>query len=261
MTRAVLAAALLLAAGYTPAGAQASTGPDEVRRLVGADRYSDARAALRAWWGASGDTATGDRRAAALYLRAVLTDSLDAAERDLLRVAVEHPLSPDADDALLRLAHVRLVRGDSAGAAGHLERLAGDHPQSPHRESGLALLARLRPAGRPSSSSASTPPAPSPGSRTPAPERTPSSATASRPPAPQADRFTVEVSSQRSVAAASELRDALRAKGFTAFLVMVGDDGTVRVRVGDYPNREAAAPMATRLRRAGYRPTVVPVGG
>lgn|GEM_PF-6963043 len=259
MKRSAIAAALLLAAGHTSAAGQAATGPDEVRRLVGADRYADARAALRAWWGAAGDTATGDRRAAALYLRAVLTDSLDAAERDLLRVAVEHPLAPDADDALLRLAHVRLVRGDSAGAAGHLERLAADHPQSPHRSAGLALLAALRPTARPSGSTASAPPSPPQGAR--APERAPASAAATRPPAPRTDRFTVEVSSQRSVAAASELRDALRAKGFTAFLVMVGDDATVRVRVGDFPTRDAAAPMATRLRRAGYRPTVVPVGG
>ena len=259
------AGCLLLASAAHAQGAGSPRDPAEVRRLVDADRYGEARAALRGWWAASGDTVTGDRRAAALYLRAVLSDSLDAAERDLLRVAVEHPLAPEADDALHRLAHSRLARGDSAGAALHLQRLGSDFPGSPHREPGLALLSRLRRAGIAVASSAPAPsrpaqptaPAPASAGRSAAAE--PGSGAIG--PAAQAERYTVQVATERVIANAARLRDALRAKGFDAFLVVIGDDGTVRVRVGDFSSREAADRETGRLRRAGYRGTVVEAGG
>ncbi|HEV2149159.1 MAG TPA: SPOR domain-containing protein, partial [Longimicrobiaceae bacterium] len=222
--------------------------------------YAEARTALRAWWAAAGDTATGDRRAAGLYLRAVLSDSLDAAERDLLRVSVEHPLAPDADDAVLRLAHVRLARRDSAGAASYLERLAADFPQSPHRAPALQQLARLRPAAR---TAASAPPNTPPASAQAPPPQSrelPREPAATGDPAARGETFTIQLASERSVARAAALRDRLRTAGFDAVVTMVGDDSTIRVRVGSFPSREAAAPTVARLRRAGYRPTVVAVG-
>jgi cell division septation protein DedD len=275
MRAALVAAGLLLAtAGQPHAQAAAARGPDEVRRLVAADRYPEARRALRAWWAASGDTATGARRASALYLRAVLTDSLPAAERDLLRVVVEHPLAPESDDALLRLAHVRLLRGDSAGAAGHLDRLGTDFPQSPLRASGLALLGRLRPAdvrvaSAPPRAAAPPPRAaparPSSPSATSAATRAPALPTparsARREPAPRLSRYTVEVAAEGSMVGASGTRDRLKARGFNSFLVVDGDDSTVRVRLGNFPNRDAAESLAGRLRDAGYLPTVLPSGG
>lgn len=267
MRAALLAAGLLLAAaGEAHAQAAAARGPDEVRRLVEADRYPEARRALRAWWAASGDSATGARRASGLYLRAVLTDSLPAAERDLLRVVVEHPLAPESDDALLRLAHVRLLRGDSAGAAAHLDRLATDFPQSPLRAPGVALLGRLR------STKVRVAAAP-PRTVPPAPRATPARASAPaaaaptpprparRGPAPRAGRYTVEVAAEGSMAGASGTRERLRARGFSSFLVVDGDDSTVRVRLGNFPTRDAAESLAGRLRDAGYRPTVLPSGG
>jgi hypothetical protein len=48
-----------------------------------------------------------DRRARALLLRSVLAESLEDAEIDLLRISVEHPQSPVADRALMRLAEGR----------------------------------------------------------------------------------------------------------------------------------------------------------
>jgi cell division septation protein DedD len=269
MRAALLAAGLLLAAAAGQAHAQTSAarGPDEVRRLVEADRYPEARRALRAWWAASGDTATGARRASALYLRAVLTDSLPAAERDLLRVVVEHPLAPESDDALLRLAHVRLLRGDSAGAAAHLDRLATDFPQSPLRAPGLTLLGRLRRAEARVASAqpraAAPPPERSTATRAPAS----AAATTSQPRptrreiAPARSRYTVEVAAEGSMAGASGTRERLRARGFNSFLVVDGDDSTVRVRLGNFPTRDAAESLAGRLRDAGYRPTVLPSGG
>lgn len=276
MRAALVAAGLLLAAAAGQAHAQAALarGPDEVRRLVDADRYPDARRALRAWWAASGDTATGARRASALYLSAVLTDSLPAAERDLLRVVVEHPLAPESDDALLRLAHVRLLRGDSVGAATHLDRLATDFPQSPLRAPGLALLGRLRSAevrvasapprlAAPPTQRSTTARAPAPRG-TSAATGTPASPASARPArreaAPRLSRYTVEVAAEGSMAGASGTRERLRARGFSSFLVVDGDDSTVRVRLGNFPTRDAAESLAGRLRDAGYLPTVLPSG-
>lgn len=250
MTRALwLLAALSLAA---PAGAQRARPPElaEVQRLVEADRYADARAELRRWWDARGERAGGAERATGLYLRAVLTDSLETAERDLLRVTIEHPLASEADDALLRLGHARLARRDTLGAQIHFARLVREYPQSPIRpvaHRALASLGLVPESAPPPASAPAAPRAP------PAPPRAAD--------APAVDRFTVEVASERSIARASETATALRARGFDAFLVIVGEGSTVRVRVGGFPTRAAADGLVARLRGAGYRPKVVPIDG
>lgn len=237
--------ALLLA---LPLAAQGAPALGEVRRMVQADRYADARAALARWWERAGEGAAPTERASALFLRAVLSDSLPAAERDLLRVVVEHPLAPEADDALLRLAHARLVQGDTAGAAAHLERLERDYPQSPLRPAARELRGRV---------------APEPARRVPAPARTVEvDPPGCLPDAPcTLDRYTVEVAAEPSVARAAALRDALRARGFDAFLVMTGADGAVHVRVGRFRDRASASGVMERLRGAGYSPRVVEIDG
>lgn len=252
-TRALwLLAALCLAA---PAGAQRARAPElgEVQRLVEADRYADARAELRRWWETRGERADGAARATGLYLRAVLADSLEAAERDLLRVTIEHPLASEADDALLRLGHARLARRDTLGAQIHFARLVREYPQSPLRPVAHRALVSL---GLVPESAEAPPSAPA----------TPQARPPSRPPpraadAPAVDRFTVEVASERSIARASETATALRARGFDAFLVIVGEGSTVRVRVGGFPTRAAADGLVARLRGAGYKPKVVPIDG
>lgn len=246
-----LLAALTLAA---PAGAQRARPPElaEVQRRVEADRYADARAELRRWWEEAGEKAGGAERATGLYLRAVLADSLEAAERDLLRVTIEHPLASEADDALLRLGHARLARRDTLGAQIHFARLVREYPQSPLRpvaHRALASLGLVPESAAPSSAAA--PPQASPPSRPP-----PRAADA-----PAVDRFTVEVASERSIARASETATALRARGFDAFLVIVGEGSTVRVRVGGFPTRAAADAVVASLRKAGFRGKVVPVDG
>jgi len=56
-----------------------------------------------------------------------------AAERDYRMLSIEYPLSPRAEDALLRLAQLELARGDRALALKHLERLTLEHPASAAR--------------------------------------------------------------------------------------------------------------------------------
>jgi cell division septation protein DedD len=81
--------------------------------------------------------------AEALYWRGVLAEEGDAARTDLLRVAIEFPLSPRASDALLRLAQLEFTRGDRAAAQRHLDRLAREHPEAPSRASGRYWTGRL----------------------------------------------------------------------------------------------------------------------
>ncbi len=59
-----------------------------------------------------------------LYTRATLATNADSAENDYRRVIVEYAGSPQAADALLRLAQLELARGDRQQAAAHLARLS-----------------------------------------------------------------------------------------------------------------------------------------
>ena len=79
----------------------------------------------------------------ALFWRATLAQTPDDARRDLLRIALEFPLSTHAEDALLRLAQIELARGDRATARKHLERLALEHAEGPSRAQGLYWMGRV----------------------------------------------------------------------------------------------------------------------
>lgn len=76
--------------------------------------------------------------AEALFWRATLAASWDSAQRDYLRLMLEHERSPRAGDAMLRLAQGEAARGDRETALRYLERLAREAPESPARaEAGL----------------------------------------------------------------------------------------------------------------------------
>jgi len=65
-----------------------------------------------------------------LYWRGLLAESSAEAERDWRRLLLEVPMSPRAEDALLRLAQLEQLRGRPAESRTHLERLARDYPAS-----------------------------------------------------------------------------------------------------------------------------------
>ena len=73
------------------------------------------------------------RYAEALFWRASVAPTAAAAERDYRMLSIEYPLSPRAEDALLRLAQLELARGDRELALKHLERLTLEHPASTAR--------------------------------------------------------------------------------------------------------------------------------
>lgn len=63
-----------------------------------------------------------------LYWRAVLSATAAEAEMDYRRIIVDYPLSPRAEDVLLRLAQLEIARADYDGALQHLNRLTLEHP-------------------------------------------------------------------------------------------------------------------------------------
>lgn len=79
----------------------------------------------------------------ALYWRGVLAENGETARTDLLRVAIEFPLSQHSGDALLRLAQMEFTRGDRVAALRHLNQLAREHPDAPARAAGRYWTARL----------------------------------------------------------------------------------------------------------------------
>ncbi len=66
----------------------------------------------------------------ALFWRASLAASAADAESDYKHIVVDYPLTPQAPDALLRLAQLELARGDRDAALGHLQRIPRDYPTS-----------------------------------------------------------------------------------------------------------------------------------
>jgi len=66
----------------------------------------------------------------ALFWRASLAASAADAENDYKHIVVDYPLTPQAPDALLRLAQLELARGDRDAALGHLQRIPRDYPRS-----------------------------------------------------------------------------------------------------------------------------------
>jgi cell division septation protein DedD len=79
----------------------------------------------------------------ALFARASIAESADAARKDYLRIALDYSISPRAEDALLRLAQLEIARGDRAAAKQYLERLALEHPGGVSRAQGAYWLGRV----------------------------------------------------------------------------------------------------------------------
>ena len=79
----------------------------------------------------------------ALFARASIAESADAARKDYLRIAVDYSMSPRAEDSLLRLAQMEIARGDRAAAKQYLERLALEHPGGASRAQGAYWLGRV----------------------------------------------------------------------------------------------------------------------
>jgi tetratricopeptide (TPR) repeat protein len=133
---------LLLGVGATTVSAQAGTDVfARARRLVNEGDAKAGRVLVDSALAAA--TAGSPAYVEALYWRGVLAEEGEAARTDLLRVAIEFPLSPQASDALLRLAQLEFTRGDRVAAQRHLDRLEREHPAAPSRAAGRYWTGRL----------------------------------------------------------------------------------------------------------------------
>lgn len=141
--KALRALAFLLALGYAgPAFSQGGVDAfARARRLVNDGDAKAGRAVVDSMLAAAAPNSLA--YAEALYWRGVLAENGEAARTDLLRVAIEYPLSPQSGDALLRLAQLEFTRGDRAAALRHLDQLARDHPDAPARAAGRYWTARV----------------------------------------------------------------------------------------------------------------------
>lgn len=129
---------------FLPLALQAQAGTDvfaRARRLVNDGDAKGGRTLVDSALSAA--PAGSAAYAEALYWRGVLAEEGEAARTDLLRVAIEFPLSPRASDALLRLAQMEFTRGDRVAAQRHLDRLAREHPEAPARAAGRYWMGRL----------------------------------------------------------------------------------------------------------------------
>jgi hypothetical protein len=139
--------AVMILAGASPAvaGAQERVPADSAyiraHRLVAQGRGDAGRAIVDSMLRV---VATGTPEyAEGLFWRASTATRAEDAERDYLRIVIEYPLSPRAEDALIRLAEMEMLRGDRTRAQRHLQRLIVEHPNGASRAKASYWLARL----------------------------------------------------------------------------------------------------------------------
>jgi hypothetical protein len=209
----------------------------------------------------------------ALYWRAASASSAAEAERDYLRVSIEHSLSRRAPDALLALAQLEFARGDRVAARRRLDRLLRDYPSGKHVVRASLQSGRLAiEAGEPAAGCATlnaarllvpsddielrnqfdyyvaqctqlppdtvaTPPTPVPA------------------PATGGIQYSVQVAAFTARVEATALATRLRERGFDVRIV--GSQAPYRVRIGRYPTRAEATAALARMRAAKVSGIVV----
>ena len=260
----------IVSAQMTPADSAARrTVFQRAQRLVNDGNGAEGRALLDSLLNATEPRSAAE--AEVLFQRATIAESWDQAQRDYLRVMLEHERSPRAAAAMLRLAQGELARGDRAAALRYLERLASEAPESPlrgeagvwhgrllidrgARDQGCAVLRTTR--ARVDSTAIelvnqydyllrSCPAVvgdAAPATTAPANTAAPAPATPATTPAAPATTgpmdWSVQVAAWPTMEEAEKFAADIRARGYD-----VRVDGTAapfRVRFGRYPTREAA---------------------
>lgn len=202
-----------------------------------------------------------------LFWRATLAPAWDAAQRDYLRVMLEHDRSVFAAPAMLRLAQGELTRGDREAALRYLERLAREAPNSAVRaEAGLwhgrllvetgaraegcGMLETLRPRVAPESTAlarqydAALSACASTAGAAPAAQPTPPPAAAA---AERALVWSVQIAAFQTHEEATAFAIAMRDRGYETRVD--GIAAPFRVRFGYYPQRAAASAAMDEYQR------------
>lgn len=168
-----------------------------------------------------------------LFWRATLAENWDQAQRDYMRVMLEHERSPFAAPAMLRLAQGELMRADTAAALRYLERSLLEWPEFADAK---ALRDRLHAARAVVGADPASPAPPVPATDTPSSPR-PAAGAAGVPSGAMA--WSVQVAAFQTAEEAATFAAELRTRGYETRV-----DGTAapfRVRFGYYATRGAAA--------------------
>ena len=240
-----------------------------IERLVVAGDRSSARVLTDSLIGALPPDAP--RLADALYWRAQSATSAVDAERDYLRIALEHPFTARAPEALVALAQLEFARGDRTAARRRFDRVLRDYPSGKHLARASLWSGRLAIEDRDYVTGCAT----LTSARSlvasdqielrnqfdyflsqcaNAPAATDTMATAARTSDPALAPGAAAVQFSIQVAAYTVRRDAtataawLKERGFD--VRVVGDRAPFRVRVGRYPTRALAMSALARMRAA-----------
>lgn len=238
-----LAAMLLLSGLASTARAQVVVTPRPVETPTRAVVFQRAQRLVNDGFGAEGRAlvdsllnATAPRspdEAEVLFWRATLAENWDQAQRDYMRVMLEHERSPFAPRAMLRLAQGELMRADTVASLRYLERSLLDWPDfADARALRDQLLATRVVAATPADSNR-TPTAPTSAPQAP---RTPTPS----PAAPSgAMAWTVQIAAFPTAEEAATLAAEIRERGYDTRVDGVA--APFRVRFGYYATRGAAA--------------------
>jgi len=215
------------------------------------------------------------RIADALYWRAATAPSAVDAERDYLRITVEHPYSRRAPDALLALAQLEFARGNRSAARRRFDRLLRDYPSGKHVARASLWSGRLAIEERDMVAGCATLDAGLPHiaaedvelrnqfeyfvsqcERLPAAPADTLVVASPADSAPAKDAaFSVQVAAYTAQRDATSLAAHLKQRGFDARVV--GDKAPYRVRVGRYATREEASAALTKMKAARVSGLVV----
>jgi cell division septation protein DedD len=284
------AAALVLVLAPARAGAQTDARVVAALRLAQEGRIDSARTMLAAMEKSVAPTDTAF--AQVLYAEGLVAPTVSDARQRLQRVVTEYPLSPWADDAVLRLAQLEYADGDPAAAARQLERFHNEYAASPlfptaAMWAGRSLLRAkdtlggcrwvsegLGRAGQDAATRrdlaalqakcggkaavrdvAAAPPARTDSSIVPTPVPTPAAAPAT-PAAPSTSAWRVQIVAAGTAAEADAEASRAKRAGFDAIVVREGPYH--KVRLGSYASRADATAAAARVKAAlGGQPFVV----
>lgn len=219
--------------------------------------------------------------AEALYWRAFTSAQAAEAERDYLRLSIEHPLSPRAADALLALAQLEYARGDRSAARRRFDRLLLNYPTGRHvarasywsgrlamEDGDVAAACRSLANARSTVSgdevelanqityaaaSCGTLPASPDTSGPPGGVATRGATRATPPAAPR--EYSVQVAAFNQRSEATSLAEQLRRRGLD--VRVAGSRAPFRVRIGRYPTRADAAAALQRMRASRLTGIVV----
>lgn len=171
-----------------------------------------------------------------LFWRATLAENWDQAQRDYMRVMLEHERSPFAAPAMLRLAQGELMRADTAAALRYLERSLLEWPEFADAKALRDRVLAARVAVRDDSVAS---PAPVPPSTVPTPRAGTGAPTGATGVPSGAMAWSVQVAAFQTAEEAATFAAELRTRGYETRV-----DGTAapfRVRFGYYATRGAAA--------------------